>query len=343
MKLAALALGMAWALAAVTIEEIARLAPKEPVRPAPKALKDAVRVWAEPQFLTVRNPLPVVKAMKAAMERAGVGKVVEDVRLLHPSGQREFVVLVTKMVSNCGSDFSLHLYRWKGTSWPHVLTNENHGETHRTAPMYDPTPFIRLSTPNGAGERMFAVGGFQQDCMSCWHTFFYRVWLVASEAPELLLDRRPFGYVCSDEFDITVSASSVTVRMMGDGPDGAVLTAPVSESYGRSGAGLYLSHRTPTRLLEDLDEDLEGDPQHYLLQWLEERISPPGDLAYRIADLNAKLARFRLPKVVAPARIELVPGGSWREAELLLHAAGKVTRMKVTYRNGQWEVDLVKP
>lgn len=310
MKLAALALALACTLGAVTLEEIAQLAPKEAVRPAPKALKDAVRAWAEPQFLTLRNPLPVANAMKAAMERAGLGKVVEDVRLLPPSGQREFVVLVSKVASNCGSDFSLHLYRWKSTSWRHVLTNENHGETHRKAPMYDPTPFIRLSTPNGAGERMFALGGFQQDCTSCWHTFFYRVWLLAGNEPELLLDRHPIGYICSEEFDITVSESSVTVRMMGDGPDGAVLTAPVSESYERRGAGLYLSHRTPTRLLEDLDEDLEADPASYLLQWLEERLAPPGDLAYRVADLNAKLARFRLPKAVAPARIELLPGGS---------------------------------
>lgn len=343
MKLAALALALACTLGAVTLEEIAQLAPKEAVRPAPKALKDAVRAWAEPQFLTLRNPLPVAKAMKAAMERAGLGKVVEDVRLLHPSGQREFVVLVSKVASNCGSDFSLHLYRWKSTSWRHVLANENHGEAHRKAPMCNPTPFIRLSEPDGAGERLFAVGGFQQDCTSCWHTFFYRVWLLAGEEPELLLDRRPYAYVCSDEFDIAVSASSVTVRMTGDGPNSTVLTAPVSESYERSGAGLYLSHRTPTRLLEDLDEDLEGDPLHYLLQWLEERIAPQGDLAYRVADLNAKLARFQLPIAVAAARIELVPGGSRREAELILHTAGKATRMKVTYRNGQWEVDLVKP
>ncbi|MBK7927389.1 MAG: hypothetical protein IPJ98_07820 [Bryobacterales bacterium] len=343
MKLAALALAMACTLGAVTLEEIARLAPKEPVRPAPKALKDAVRAWAEPQFLTVRNPLPVAVAMKAAMERAGLGMVVEDVRLLHPSGQREFVVLVTKVASNCGSDYSLHLYRWKSTSWRHLLTNENHGETHRTAPMYDPTPFIRLSEPDGAGERLFAVGGFQQDCTSCWHTFFYRVWLLAGEEPELLLDRRPVGYVCSDEFDIAVSASSVTVRMMGDGPNSVVLTAPVSESYERRGAGLYLSHRTPTRLLEDLDEDLEGDPLRYLLQWLEERIAPPGDLDYRVTDLNAKLGRFQLPKAVAPARVELLPGSTRSQAELVLHTAGKQTRATVEYRNGQWELEPERP
>ena len=76
MKLAALALGMACTLGAVTLEEVARLAPKEPVRPAPKALKDAVRAWAEPQFLSVRNPLPVATVMKAALERAGLEKVV---------------------------------------------------------------------------------------------------------------------------------------------------------------------------------------------------------------------------------------------------------------------------
>jgi len=343
MKLAALALALACTLGAVTIEELARLAPKEPVRPAPKAWKDAVRAWAEPQFLTVRNPLPVAKAMKAAMEHAGLGKVVEDVRLLHPSGQRGYLVLVTSVASIRGSDYSLHLYRWQGISWRHLLTNENHGETHRTAPMYDPTPFIRLSEPDGAGERLFAVGGFQQDCMSCWHTFFYRVWLLAGKEPKLLLDRRPYGYICSEEFDIKVSASSVTVRMMGDGPDGAVLTVPVSESYERRGADLYLAHRTTTRLLEDLDEDLEGDPQYYLLQWLGERVARGGDLAYRVADLNAKLARFQLPKAVSPARIELVPGATRSEAELILHAAGKATRMKVTYRNGQWEVDPVKP
>jgi hypothetical protein len=158
-----------------------------------------------------------------------------------------------------------------------------------------------------------------------------------------LLDRNHSSYVGGEELELRVSADSVQARYVIGHPNVAKHSQAIEESYRRKGESVRLEGRTLIAPLEDLDEDLEGAPQHYLLQWLEERIAPEGDLAYRVEDLNAKLARFQLPKAVSPARIELVPGGSPREAELILHAAGKATRMKVTNRYGQCELDGVEP
>jgi hypothetical protein len=157
-----LVLARACSLGAVTLEEIARLAPKEPVRPAPKALKDAVRAWAEPQFLTVRNPLPVAEVLKAALERAGLGKVVEDVRLLHPSGQREFVVLVTKVAAACGSDESVYLYQWRNDHWEMLVESLNEGEQLPFVRLFAQAAQIHMSVAGDQGERVFALGGHHQ-------------------------------------------------------------------------------------------------------------------------------------------------------------------------------------
>ncbi|MBN8730241.1 MAG: hypothetical protein J0L64_06840 [Acidobacteria bacterium] len=343
MKLAALALGMACTLGAVTLEEVARLAPKEPVRPAPKALKDAVRAWAEPQFLTVRNPLLVAKAMKAAIERAGLEKVVEDVRLLHPSGQREFVVLVTKMVAACGVDESIYLYQWRDGRWRMLLESLNDGPAQPFAKVFAQSTQIHLSDAIDKGERIFAVGGHHLWCSSFWQPVRFRAWLIASERAMILLDRNHLSYIGGEELELRVRAGSIKARYVIGHPDVAKHSQAIEESYRREGQSVVLKSRTLIAPLEDLDEDLEGDPISYLLQWLEERIAPPGDLDYRVTELNAKLARFQLPKAVSPARIELLPGATGSQAELILHTAGKQTRVTVESRNGQWELEPERP
>ncbi|MEP7363894.1 MAG: hypothetical protein ABI972_11610 [Acidobacteriota bacterium] len=172
--MAVLALLYGIGLCAATLDEIRLLIPREETHPAPKPLKDALRAWAEPQFLAMRDPLPAEAVLNGQLKQGGLIPQLGEMRLMYPSSEKEYLVLITAVAVTCGTDYSMHLYTWVGGTWRHILTNENHDESGRKAPVYNPGPYIRLSKADRSGERIFAAGGSQEDCMSCWHPFFYR-------------------------------------------------------------------------------------------------------------------------------------------------------------------------
>ncbi|MEP7363895.1 MAG: hypothetical protein ABI972_11615 [Acidobacteriota bacterium] len=156
---------------------------------------------------------------------------------------------------------------------------------------------------------------------------------------QLVLDREAFGYICKESFDILVDPREIIVQLVVSHPNPDEHSTVIRETYRRTqtGSSFYLAHRTPTALLEDLDEET-CNPVRFLLRWIEERVAPQGGIDWRIKELNAKLARFQLPTAIGSTRIELVPSTDETRVTIIVPTAGKRTHRTLTHRNGQWEM-----